>query len=49
MYSAWKISSECKMLDGMPEWKRELGRPRLEWDNNIKKNDYTVPRCDTVN
>ena len=35
MYRAWKIESECKMLDGMPEPNRQLGRPRRKWDNNI--------------
>jgi hypothetical protein len=36
MFPAWKISSEYKMLVGMPEPKSQLGRPRRKWDNNIK-------------
>jgi hypothetical protein len=24
------------VLEGKPEWKRPLGRPRSRWENNIK-------------
>ena len=33
-----------KVLVGKPEGKRQLGRPRLRWDDNIKM-DHQEVRC----
>ena len=34
----WKSTAACKVLVGIPDEKRPLGRPRRRWENNIKMN-----------
>ena len=34
----WKRSSVYRILVGKPEGKRQLGRPRHRWEDNIKMN-----------
>jgi hypothetical protein len=33
-----KMRSAYKISDGRPEGKREVGRPRYRWEDNIKMN-----------
>jgi hypothetical protein len=30
------MRSAYKILVGKPEWKRQLGRPRRRWENNVR-------------